>query len=535
MTLSRANAFALVFVAALALYLPALDNGFAYDDVAIIQLDQRVHSLAGIPALFTQGYWAEAELALYRPVTTMSFAVDWTISGGNSAWFLFANALWHAIACVLVFMLLMRFAALPAALAGALLFAVHPVHVEAVANVVGRAEMIAAVFVLAAMLLWPAADAARPARRLAMVGVLFMLALLTKESAIMLPALLVLFDAGRGELTPAGMRDWWQRRAAGVLMLGCITLAYLGVRALVLGGIAPTRVDAALEVTSGADRLLTALQAWPVYLRLLVFPRVLLADYGPRILMPAGGLTPAVVAGGLIIVVLVLGGSAMWLRGRGTAALALLWFPLALLPVSNLIIPIGIIVAERTLYLPSLAIAVAVSILAGRLARASMLRAVAGTGLIALVIALFAARTLIRIPDWRSTDSIFAALLRDRPDSFRAHWHHARLDAVAGRHQAALERYVHALDLWPYRPRLVIETTRAAARAGNMTYARDVARYAFGRWPDNVDAAHLYSATTVDLGDTIAARSIVAEALQRFPGDSLLIRMQNAVSNRMDP
>jgi hypothetical protein len=535
MRLRPLQAAVIVFTVALALYLPALSNGFAYDDVAIIQRDARVHSLAGIPAFFTQGYWADAELALYRPVTTLSFAVDWTISGGNPAWFLFTNALWNAVACVLVLMFLMRFASLTAALAGALLFAVHPVHVEAVANVVGRAEVIAAVFMLGALLLWPAADEPRPMRRLAMVGVLFMLALLTKESAIMLPALLVLVDAGRGELTPACVRDWWRRRVGGVSMLAGITLAYLGVRALVLGGIAPTRVDAALEVTSGADRFLTALQAWPVYLRLLVFPRVLLADYGPRILMPAAGLTPGVVVGGLILIVLLLGGTALWLRGRGPAALALLWLPIALLPVSNLIIPIGIIVAERTLYLPSLAVAVTASILAGRLAQSSTLRAAAGTGLLALVIALFAARTLIRIPDWRSTDSIFAALLRDRPDSFRAHWHHARLDAVAGRHEAALERYVHALDLWPYRPRLVIETTRAAVRAGNLIYARDMARFAYGRWPDNVDAAHLYTAATLDLGDTIAARRIVADALQRFPGDSLLIRIQNAVSNRTDP
>jgi hypothetical protein len=245
--------------------------------------------------------------------------------------------------------------------------------------------------------------------------------------------------------------------------------------------------------------------------------------------MPADGISTDVIAGFLILAFLLVGGVVMWLRGFVRAALAMLWLPLILLPVSNLIIPIGIIVAERTLYLPAFALAVAVAILVDRVAWSSRFRIAAGASVLAVAMALLAARTLIRIPDWRSTDIIFAALLRDRPDSFRAHWHHARLDVVAGRHDAALDRYVHALDLWPYRQRLVIETTRAAARAGKLHYARDLARFAYDRWPASIDAAHLYSATSLDLGDTTAVRSIISDALLRFPGDSLLIRMQHAV------
>src|SRR5690606_33267473 len=107
---------------------------------AVIQLDTRIHSLANAPSFFVSGYWADADLALYRPLTTLSFAVDWAISGGSPAWFLFVNAAWNAAACVLAFLLLHRFAGMAPAFLAALLFAAHPVHVEAVANVVGRAE-----------------------------------------------------------------------------------------------------------------------------------------------------------------------------------------------------------------------------------------------------------------------------------------------------------------------------------------------------------------------------------------------------------
>jgi protein O-mannosyl-transferase len=570
MVLPRRTAAALVFVLSLLLYLPALRNGFAYDDVAIIERDSRIHTLSNVPSLFTQGYWVDSDLALYRPLTTSSFALDWAVSGGRAAWFHFMNAVWNATVCTLVLLFLARIVSMPAALVGALLFAAHPVHVEAVANGVGRAEVMGAAFVMAAILLWPQPRASRTGLRLTGVAALFLFALLTKESTIMLPALLILVDVGSGHLRPRTARAWLRSRAAALVSLAAVAAGYLIVRAMVLGALAPARFDAALEVTAGAGRILTALQAWPVILRLLLYPRVLLADYGPRILMPAQLLDAGVVAGAMILLSLTVGALLLWRRGHGAAAMAALWLPAALLPVSNLIVPIGIIVAERTLYLPSLAVAVTAALLAERMLRGPVDghaavagdcagreavgssaagrepvtasgagRAPAGGSFagrvavgvaFAVVLTLFAVRTTIRIPDWRSTDTIFAALLRDRPDSFRAHWHQARLHAVAGRADSALVRYAHALDLWPYRQGLVLETTRAAGRLGQVQYARDLARFAHVRWPHNADAARLYAAATIDMGDTIAARAVIDEALRQLPGDSLLLRMRDAVA-----
>jgi tetratricopeptide (TPR) repeat protein len=530
---SRVRLAAVLAVLSTALYLIALHNGFAYDDVAVIQLDTRIHSLDGWFSIFTRGYWADAELALYRPLTTMSFAVDWAISGGRPAWFLFVNALWNTAACVLAFLLLCRFVRPLVAFGAALIFAAHPVHVEAVANVVGRAELGAAAFMLACLLMWPRTGAARHWPRVAAVAVLFALALLMKESAIMLPAMLVLLDAATGDLRPHNMRDWLRSRVAPLAAVSAVAILYLALRVAVLGGVAPDRLDAALEVTAGSDRLLTALQAWPVYLRLLVMPTVLLADYGPHVIMPARGVTLMALAGALILLALIVGGVVAWRRGHGPAALALLWFPVAILPVSNLIIPIGIIVAERTLYLPSFALALGIALISQDLHATTRFRAAAAAAII-VVAALFATRTLIRIPEWKSTDTIFAALLRDRPDSFRAHWHHARIAAAARQHDVALARYVRALELWPFRKRLVLETVRAAPRAGQLPYARDIARYAHTRWPADPDAARLLAAATIDLGDTIAARAIIDSALLRIPGDSLLLRMRSAISTGTD-
>jgi hypothetical protein len=131
-----------VAMIALLLFAPGLLDGFAYDDVPVIVGDPRIRSLSNLPAILTGGYWQNSDLAIYRPLTTLSFSVDWSLAPANAAWFHFTNILLNAGAAVLVFMLLNRLFAAGPALAGALLFAVHPVHVEAVTNVVGRAELL---------------------------------------------------------------------------------------------------------------------------------------------------------------------------------------------------------------------------------------------------------------------------------------------------------------------------------------------------------------------------------------------------------
>ena len=141
---------------ALATYLLALHNGFAFDDAVLIPRDARVTN-GELGALITTSYWKDAAMALYRPLTSLTFGLDWAAADGSAAWFHFTNVLWHMLASVLVYVLLLRYFDVGAALLGAALFAVHPVHVEAVANVVGRAELIAATMVLAGCVAWPRA------------------------------------------------------------------------------------------------------------------------------------------------------------------------------------------------------------------------------------------------------------------------------------------------------------------------------------------------------------------------------------------
>jgi hypothetical protein len=516
------------------LHAPSLANGFAYDDAAIVGSDARIRSLANIPEIFTGGYWDDADQAIYRPLTTLCFATDWAISSGSPVWFHATNVVLHALASALVLVLLAHFFVPAAALAGTLLFAVHPVHVEAIANVVGRGELLAAVFVFGAGLLWLRRGEDEPragSRGTGSVALLLALGLLSKESAVMLPALLVLLDAAKGRLGRGTIGSYVRRNAGAFVVFALVIAGYLALRGAVLGAVAPSRLDPSLEVaTTFGARLLTALQAWPVYLRLMFFPRTLLADYGPRVLAPADALRGGALAGLIILCALVAGAVVAARRGNVRTVLGLLWFPVAVFPVSNLLIPIGVLVAERTLYVPSFALSVAA---AGAVAAFGAWPArVAGRAALAgatIVIVLFAVRTLVRIPEWKSTDTIMDALARDRPDAFRAQWHRARMARVGGEPARALALYDGAIKLWPHREKLVLEAAGYAAEQGQRRYAYELARWAAGQWPDHIDAQRLLAGTSLDVADTVTARVAMTRGLGLAPGDEMLNRMRSVL------
>jgi protein O-mannosyl-transferase len=519
----------LVFALAVGLYLPALKNGFAYDDVAIITLDDRVRSFDAV-AILTGPYWRDTTSALYRPATTLSYAADWRIAAGSPTWFHLTNALWNAAASVLLMLLLLALGAGTAtALLGAALFAVHPVHVEAVANIVGRAELMAAVFCLAAALVWVrCTPSLHRTGGVVALTLLFAAALAAKESAAVLPGLLAVIDVARRRLRPGRVRTWLRVRFRPLLAMSATLVLFLLIRGAVLDTQAPADLDPSLEVlTSPLHRFYTALQAWPQYARLLFYPRLLLADYGPRIMMPALGPEPEVIAGAALLATASLGGLYAWFRGYAGAAAALLWFAIAILPVSNLLVPIGVLVAERTLYLPSVALSLALIPLLRARGIGVRSRTIIATAMVFGVM-LLGVRTLSRIPDWRSTDTIFAALLRDRSDSFRGTWHAARLAAAAAQPGAALALYDSAMHLWPYRPRLVREAALYASRQGRLDRAAQLTAFGLSRWPQDLILRRLHAGILLDHGDLRNAHHHISEGLRWHPGDSLLLRMRAA-------
>ena len=451
--LKRSHAILIVAAVALLVYANSLWNGFAYDDSWIIVRNTRVRDLTDLHAIFLTPYWPNygPELGLYRPLIIFLFALQWAVAG-NAPWFFhLSSVLAHAAVCVFVLLLVEQLISRRAAFAAALIFAVHPLHTEAVANVVGQAEIWAALGVLGACLIYvtrPAGVAISWNRRLGILAI-YACVLLIKESAVVLPGLLVLLDFAqrRVQLTRDGLLRYIKAVDFMLVALAIVLCAYLTLRVSVLGNLAGVDAAPGLPFLREEHRILNALRAWPEYMRLLFLPIELSVDYAPAIILPVESFTPMVMLGALLAVgTFVLMLVTPW---QPRAGLVAGWFLLTVLPVANLLFPIGVLVAERTLYLPSLAVCLMAGIAWEALARPqyeSRRRLIYGFA--ALIVVLFAARTVIRNPDWKSLAAVWQGLRRDHPESYRAQWVNASEMWYRGNADLAEKYFVIANRLW---------------------------------------------------------------------------------------
>ena len=438
----------LAALVACAVYANSLHNGFTIDDQTIIQGNPLVHHLASMRDIWVSPYWPNmpVQVGLYRPLTIVMYAVEWALWHGQPMGFHLVNVLLHAAVCALVVLLVLRLGAPPlAAAVGGVLFAIHPVHVEAVSGIVGRAEVLMTLFVLLACFLhlWRSGPVVL---RWVGIAACFLAAMLAKESAVSLPLLLVIVDW----LDPRRQKPLWRTvwdDAPLYLLLATIFGGYMGLRYAVLTVFSGSTLTPVLANASALTRIATAISVWPQYLRLLVYPRDLVADYGPNILMAAHWRDPIVWASltlGTTVVV-----SAVLLRKRSpwwTAAVA--WFAASIFVVSNLAFPVGILLGERTLYLPSIALAFAVVPLV-ELGRRVPRTAVAVAGL-ALVLGV--ARTWTRTPDWHDTVTMLTELAADHPESYYAQTFLGDRAMHAGNAAEAVRHYAIAYSLAPFPP-----------------------------------------------------------------------------------
>jgi hypothetical protein len=401
-TLTRRQLFLSVAGIAVLVYLGSLWNGFALDDVSIIATNPWVHRWAELWQAFGQPYWPPwLGAAMYRPLPIASYAIDWHT--GSVVWMHAVNLLWHAGASVAVAALLLRLTDSDrAALLGGVVFAVHPLHVEAVANIVGRAELMAALFTVLSVY------AALEHNQLWWSLGALVLGLLCKETAATVPALV-----GWGWMLGIG-RPERRRMLAYAVGWGVVAVIYLGVRWAILHPYARMEHLAAVFIeASPLSVRLTTIAALTDIARLLVFPLVLRVDYSPaeRTLVTSpfdgrflAGVFCLLLWAGLLVVA--------WRRGRRAEAFGLGWIAIAFLPVANLLFPTGVLVAERTLYLPSVGLALAVG---------AWLRQIPSRwywSALGCVAVLGAARTALRVPVWQNSRTVALSVLDDSPNSF---------------------------------------------------------------------------------------------------------------------
>lgn len=448
----------ILVVACLLSYANGLAGDFTYDDKAIIRDNARIRSPASLSQVFTTPYFGGARgLGTgYRPLLLLSFAVQFWIHGASAVGFHAVNVLLHCLVTLLFARFLLRLQVPDGVAFGAgLLFAVHPVHVEAVTSLVGRGETLAAAFVFGFLLLALLARAEQGRRPLLLAGALglYALGVLTKESAAVAPALAFLafwrLESGTAGQRVAGAlrRGAWLYAGSAVILAGMFFL-----RRLVLGGVLKSRSFVIFELENplaplpALERAANAAGILFRYVGRLVLPVRLSADESAWSIPVQRGLSLSGAVAVLLLGAIAVAAVARERRQRDVA-FGLLFFGVAFAPTANLLFPTGTIFAERLAYLPSAGFLLALaSVVLDRPAGPVPRFRVAAFFAIALA---FAARTVARNLDWKDDRSLFEATVASSPGSAKAHYNLAWLSAQAGRLPEALRHYREATRIYP--------------------------------------------------------------------------------------
>ena len=406
----------LILVLSLVAYSNSFDASFQYDDYHQIVQNPFIRDIGNIPRYFTNAGMESfhEELKGYRPVTHTSFAVNYALSGLNVRGYHIVNFLLHILNAFFVYLIACLVfkeggvkAGPAAALFASLLFAVHPIQTSAVTYVSGRAVLLAVSFYLIAFygFVRVRSGVGRPYAWALVMPLLFLAALLSKEMAVSLVAVMLAYDLiftapAAGASRPGGKWLYYVPFIAALVF-------YLFVKKALQGSFA--EADRPYGVY---EYLLSELKALLVYVRLLILPmnQTIVYDLPSTRAVDAGVAVSALLAAGVLY--------ALYRARKSSPATAFfgLWFFLTLAPESTFV-PISDIAVEYRLYLPSAGfLAAAVLIISGMVKRPG-----AFAGLCSAVLVLFIAATFQRNTVMHDNYTIWSDAAKKSPWSSRVH------------------------------------------------------------------------------------------------------------------
>lgn len=460
---------------AFVIYGMSVFGGFIQDDLKVIVSDPDMGKVSALAAAFMRPYYFmdSGDAGLYRPVTSVSFYLNALILGKGAWGFHLVNVILYAVVCLLVFSLLKRLVSGKEAFWLAVVFAVLPIHTEAVNNIVGRAEILSMIFLLLAIDF-------QEKRRWEYGAFLFLLALLSKETAIVgLPVLIYLLVISK--------EDKDAKKGVTIFYL-LVTGLFLLLRLVILGPSLRTNatiVENPLKFLGTSQRVMNAFALVPFGLGKIIFPWHLSYDYSfNQLKLVTSWLDGPVILG----IVMALGSAgSLWTRlrknKRWILGQAFFWGPLVI--TGNFLFPVGTIFGERLWFWPSLGIIILLSSCrlhtfwarrnifpAGKFSGTQCLWSTSsghhaagtlhnpvqkGVGYVALIMImiLFALRTGVRNVDWLSQERLFLHDAEYAKDSVLVQSNAAAMYLMKGEWETGKKYMDKADEIYPKYPELL--------------------------------------------------------------------------------
>jgi hypothetical protein len=417
----KALAFFLGFLALVfALYSGVSGHEYVLDDEAVFSKNAFTQKgVAGISEIVTHSYfygYKDIYNLTYRPLSVVSFAIEKDLFGNNPKAGHFINLFLYALSSFFIFIwlrLLFRNKSMAIPLITSLLFLVHPLHVEVVANIKSRDELLALSFILLSLIFFLKYFDQKNAKFLSGGALCFTLALFSKESTVtflvLVPLTLYFF---------AGVKFKEVVKPSLCLLPG--VLAYFAMRVWVLGSM--TGADTLLQenvlrqASSFPERLATGISLMGQSLMLLVFPKDLVYDYSSLEQVPLVNFDSLIVWAVLLPLGYFFYRAVKKIKEKELLTFGILFALITYSVTSNIFVLSGVTFAERHLFIPSLGFCFCLALLLYQLfeKKQNIL-----FGLVGLFLLLWSVKTLQRVPDWQSNGRLFARDYKKAPTNPR--------------------------------------------------------------------------------------------------------------------
>lgn len=408
------------------LFANTLGHGYALDDVAVITRNKFVQKgVAGWPDIFSSFYWQgfwDLNTGLYRPLSLAMFALEWQVAPNSTFLFHLNNVLLYSISAIFLFKLLVKL--LPnvnqwVLFFTTLLFIVHPLHTEVVANIKSRDELLCFLFFI--ITTWVVSnEKIQGIKYLLISSLVYLLALFSKEAAItFIPvfALVLYFFKGFD----------WKQSAIRVAPLAVIAVIWLGIRYYVTQVIGPPMVkltyidNSIIGCGDFFSRTATAIAIAGKYLMKCFVPLDLAYDYSYNQIPCETFASPSVIISlgifsGLIYL------AWKYRVTKPVISFGILFFFITFSLSSNIVINIGTTMADRLVFTPSFGILLA---FVYALAEMAKLNRKTHIYICIGIAALFSLKTFARNKDWKSDVTLYLADIKTSPESNRVNYNYA--------------------------------------------------------------------------------------------------------------
>jgi protein O-mannosyl-transferase len=520
----------IIAFAALLCDLNSWGHQFVMDDLSYIVLNKTIQSPQLILQIFTSPF-SHPQAGLYRPLTSLTLAINDWIGGLHPDGFHLFNRLLHLLICLCIFWTVRLLIPNPSltALFSSLLFAVHPVQVEAITYITGRSDALVTLFFIAALhyFIRVRLYGGKATRPYALSLIFYSLALLSKENAITwlgvaLLTELIYFSHGNLKETLNTLRRHLRTVYAGYFM---VSLIFVGIAITVLKSLGAATIpylDNPLAHVSVSIRLLTALKVLFQNLGLFFWPRFFSSDYSFN-QIPLLTRWTSTAALSVFALTVAFAAILIWSYKRApTLFFGLGFFAITYSLVSNLVLPIGTIRADRLMYLPAVGLCLPVGMGLAKvheLAHGKVLRGLFWSFFGALLVVL-SARTVFRNRDWTDALTLSIHDIQVTPKSGKLQSNLGAFYFQTNQYSLAMEHYRIAESIMPDSPPLLTNLGIILKQQGRIDEAIAYLRRAVLLAPGDTRARNVLGVALEKQGDLSGAIAEFDTIIKQDPGNA---------------